>query len=229
MKRIFFLLAALVIALPMMAAAYFALSPYHAHLRATVADPAAREAGILQSLDFEKTRLQAWRGNKEAQYRLGRHFVSGDLGFRSAAQAARWFSRAAGQGHAQAQLNLAALGFSGDGAPKDEAAAAGWTQKAAENGASDAFDLLGVLYLGGIGLPQDLQAGIDALKKAHAGDSIELGVAMEQRLAAVYALPREERDAALNALGAAVKTEMRARLPAALERLSAAIGGENTL
>lgn len=220
MKRLLFVLLALLLSAPLMAAAYFFVSPYHIQLRETVADPNARQAGILKSLDFERTRLSAYQGNREAQYRLGRHFAAGSLGFRNAPEAARWFARAAKQGHARAQLHLAAFSLAGDGVPKSETAAVEWLRLAAKDGAAEARDLLGVLYLGGIGTGQDIQAGIDTLRQSGSGESAALAAETEQRLAAVYALPREERDAALDALGKSLMPEMRTRLQQAVDALN---------
>ena len=223
MKRFFLILIALVIGAALCGAAYVAVSPYHIKLRESLQDPARRQEAIAQSIDLEKTRWRAMRGDKFAQYRLGRHFSSGDLGFKSLKEAIKWYRKAAEHDHPAACATMAMYYFLGEGVPKDEEAGARELQRAAGGGIGAADDIIGVLDIGGIGVPQDLQGGVDLLKKAHGSDPIQIGMDMQQKLAEVYALPREQRDAKLAEVSAAAKSDIRARLPKLLADLRGAL------
>jgi len=55
-------------------------------------------------------------------------------GTKDAAEAVKWYRKAAEQGHALAQTNLGFMYEKGDGVPKDAAEAVKWYRKATEQG-----------------------------------------------------------------------------------------------
>ena len=74
---------------------------------------------------------------------------------KDAAEAVKWYRRAAEQGHANAQCNLGWCYDSGTGVQKDAAEAAKWYRRAAEQGHARAQCNLGVCYGNGTGVQKD--------------------------------------------------------------------------
>ena len=70
---------------------------------------------------------------------------------KDAAEAVRWYRKAAEQGRADAQFNLGNMYSAGRGVLKDDAEAVRWYRKAAEQGAADAQFNLGISYATGEG------------------------------------------------------------------------------
>ena len=90
-------------------------------------------------------RARAMRGDRGAQYQLGRLYYAGDQVGQDAARAALWYRRAAEQGQMAAQASLAALYLSGEGVGPDRARAMYWYGLAAEQGDTAAGDRLAAL------------------------------------------------------------------------------------
>ncbi|HXJ42486.1 MAG TPA: tetratricopeptide repeat protein [Bryobacteraceae bacterium] len=91
----------------------------------------------------------AQQGNAQAQYLVGAMLSGVDgVGVKeNAAEAAKWFRKAADQGHAEAQLILGLLYAKGDGGlHQDIPEAAKWLRKAADQGDRQAQYSLGALY-----------------------------------------------------------------------------------
>jgi TPR repeat protein len=74
---------------------------------------------------------------------------------RDAAEAARWYRKAAEAGSAEAQYNLALLYDRGRGVERDMKRAAELYEQAADGGVIEAWVALSVLYAGGIGVAAD--------------------------------------------------------------------------
>lgn len=94
-------------------------------------------------------------GSPEAAFRLG---LLADLGEgvpEDAADAYRWFQRAAEAGYAAAEFNVASMKDSGRGTPHDAAGAAEWYARAAARGNRRAKYNLALLYTDGDGLPRN--------------------------------------------------------------------------
>jgi TPR repeat protein len=70
-------------------------------------------------------------------------------GTRNAAEAAKWYRKAADQGNTDAVAALGRLYFSGDGVPADDAQAAVWYKKLADADDTRAQYLLGYIYESG--------------------------------------------------------------------------------
>jgi hypothetical protein len=91
---------------------------------------------------------------REAQYRKGVKYLTGDGVVRDDVQGAIWITKAA-KGLPLAQYELGLLYLQGQGVLKDGQTAAAWIQKAAEAGLPVAQDHLGALNEGGIGVPRN--------------------------------------------------------------------------
>jgi hypothetical protein len=100
-----------------------------------------------------------------------------------AAEAARWYRKAAEQGYAGAQHNLALIYHMGQGVPRDYAKAVKWYRKAAEQGYAGSQHTLGVLYESGEGVLQDAAEAARWYRKAaeqgYAGAQNNLGLLYE--------------------------------------------------
>lgn len=221
MKRFLLLVLALVIAVGVAAAAYPMVSPYHARLRAAIKDPAKRQAAIQQAIDFERIHYKALVGNKEAQYRLGLVLSSGELGFRDSDQAVSWFQKSANQGYPLSEFAMAHHYFIGDGIRQDEADGATWTEKALETSQVPAArELMGLLLVGAIGEKQDLDQGLNYLKTGQTSDSLQIATEMDTKFKEIYALPKEQRDAALQDMEKNMKASVREKFPAIEKNLA---------
>jgi TPR repeat protein len=88
--------------------------------------------------DYDKAaelfRVEADRGDSEAQYMLGVMYGNSKLGPRDPADAARWYQKAADQGHPDAQDALGYLYDFGLGVPHDDVKAEQLYRQAAEGG-----------------------------------------------------------------------------------------------
>lgn len=95
---------------------------------------------------------QAQSGNAKAQYNLGMLHLAGRLGKKDAAEAAKWFERAAEQGLANAQFNLGVLYQRGEGVTQDDKLAFFWFQSAAEQNFPQAQHNVATAYAEGKGI-----------------------------------------------------------------------------
>jgi TPR repeat protein len=223
MKRFFIIVFSLIIAAGVAVAAYPFVSPYHERLRTEISDPKKREAAIRDAVAFEKTHYRAVLGDKVAQYAFGIELTSGNLGFKNTTQAVTWFEKSAKQGYPLAEFAMAHHYFTGDGVRKDEADGATWTQKALETSlVPQARELMGLLLVGGIGEKQDMDQGLGYLKTGQTSESLQIASDMDTKFKAIYALPKEQRDAALAEMAAAVKTDVTAKFPGIEKKLAEA-------
>ena len=114
------------------------------------AQPAAQVAAVEPAMSVRQDaltalRARAMRGDRGAQYQLGRLYYAGDQVGQDAARAALWYRRAAEQGEMAAQASLAALYLNGEGVGPDQARAMYWYGLAAEQGDTAAGDRLAAL------------------------------------------------------------------------------------
>jgi uncharacterized protein len=91
----------------------------------------------------------------DAQHALGVLYLKGRGVSRDAAEAARWFERAARNGSLAGEVEHAILLFNGDGVPADEKRAARGFRSAAAKGNAIAQNRLARLYAAGRGVPQN--------------------------------------------------------------------------
>ncbi len=221
MKRFILIVLSLAIATAIGAVAYPMVSPYHARLRTEIADPTKRQAAIHDAIEFEKTHYKAVTGNMEAQYKFALSLTSGELGFKDSTQAVTWFQKSANQGYPLSEFAMAHHCFTGDGIRQDEADGATWTEKAMQTGqVSAAREVMGLLLAGAIGEKQDVYGGLGLLKQGQTSDSLQLAANIDEKYKAVYALPKEQQDAALADLNKTVQTDVRERFPSIEKNLA---------
>ena len=157
-------------------------------------------------------RKAAEQGNAYAQYNLGICYSDGDvvakhpdpvdvivswglstLGMGSvgkdAAEAVKWFRKAAEQGHSDAQNKLGCCYEEGSGVKKDLAEAAKWYRKAAEQGNAPAQYNLGVCYKSGTGVPKNF---VEAHKWHNLASAQGFGTAKTQRFWSEVFMTREQ-------------------------------------
>lgn len=108
--------------------------------------------------------LEAERGNKDAQFALGRMYQEGSGVARSLPQAEAYYRRAASQGHAEAQGNLAVVLIATNRIQEGM----DWLRKGADAGSIRAMVALGNFLVTGTGVKKDPAAAKTWLDKAAA-------------------------------------------------------------
>ena len=122
--------------------------------------------------DFKQTRLEAERGDAEAQVAVGRMCFLGQGTPQNYSEALKWYRRAADSGNAAGQNNLALMYLHGHGVPKNPIEAAKWMQMAAKKGLPKAQLNLGGLYLDGVGVGRNPPEAMNWFRRAaNQGDS----------------------------------------------------------
>lgn len=145
--------------------------------------PSRREAESVSGEEaVEVDRGLAATGDPEAQYSLGRLYLSGEGVERDYARATDLFVASAQQGHAGAQRALGHMYENGLGTSPSPKEAAKWYALAAGQGDIQAMAALGYLAFTGFGIPQDSEAGIRWLRMAGERGNIEA----QMLLGAIY-------------------------------------------
>ena len=108
----------------------------------------AQQAGGPGS-SVQRLRMQAERGNVEAQFALAQAYDRGRDVPKDKTEAVRWYRLAATQGDAFAQNALGDNYWEGTGVPKNDTEAARWWQLAAAQGFAPAQHSLGKILSGG--------------------------------------------------------------------------------
>ena len=98
---------------------------------------------------IQRLRMQAERGNVEAQFALAQAYDHDRDAPKDKTEAVRWYRLAAMQGDAFAQNALGDNYWEGTGVPKDDTEAARWWRLAADKGFAPAQHSLGKLLSGG--------------------------------------------------------------------------------
>ena len=75
---------------------------------------------------FEETKIEAEKGDADAQNNLGFAYANGEGVVKNEAEAVKWYRKAADQGDADAQFNLGKMYAAGRGVVKDEVEAYKW-------------------------------------------------------------------------------------------------------
>jgi TPR repeat protein len=99
----------------------------------------------------------------------------------NAAEAARWYRKAADQGNAHAQAQLGLMYANGTGVPRDDTEAARWYRKTADQGNTNAQFTLGGMYESGTGVPRDLVEAYKWNALAAAGGESVASAAHQER------------------------------------------------
>lgn len=105
--------------------------------------------------ELDKWILQAYEGDRDAQFKAGVLFTNEQFEDPDHEQAVYWYKQAARQGHVLAQYNLGHHYLTGVGVKRDETTAMSWWLKAAEQDHALAQFNVGRAYYLGIGLQQD--------------------------------------------------------------------------
>jgi TPR repeat protein len=124
--------------------------------RAAVVDDAWK---AFEDKDFKRAlelaRPEAAKGEKNAEYLLGKAYESGLGADKDMSAALEWYRKAAAQGVGGAERQLGWAYLSGNGVEKDQAQAVEWFQKSAQTGNEAGMYALGYCYKHGQGVPQD--------------------------------------------------------------------------
>jgi TPR repeat protein len=91
--------------------------------------------------DVDALKVEAEKGDPDAQYQLGYAYQMGDGIQQNDLFAIKWITKAANQGHADAQFHLGMAYRGGYGVPQDYITAYMWLEMAVNNGSIRAFDL----------------------------------------------------------------------------------------
>jgi TPR repeat protein len=130
------------------------------------------EQGAAPVSAIQQLRMQAEKGNVEAQFALAQAYDRGRDVPKDKAEAVRWYQRAADQGDAFAQFALGNNYWDGTGIVRNEKEAVRWWHGAAAQGFPPAQHSLGkALATGGPGVPSDkIQAYLWLTLSALQGD-----------------------------------------------------------
>jgi TPR repeat protein len=115
---------------------------------------------------FEALKLQAEKGNAQAQLRLAEAYRMGLGTAPDMAKSTKWHRKAADQGLAEAQLLLALDYAHGDGVKTNTHEEVQWLRKAAEQGLAQAQLDLGLCYLYGEGIDRNTVEAVHWIQKA---------------------------------------------------------------
>lgn len=132
----------------------------------------AAEQGAAPVSPIQQLRMQAEKGDVEAQFALAQAYDRGRNVPRDKTEAIRWYRRAAEQGDAFAQFALGNNNWEGTGVLKNEKEAVRWWYAAAAQGFAPAQNSLGrTLATGSLGVPPDkIQAYVWLALSAQQGD-----------------------------------------------------------
>ena len=91
---------------------------------------------------FEETKIEAEKGDADAQNELGFAYANGEGVVKNEAEAVKWYRKAADQGDADAQNNLGFMYGEGNGVVKDEIEGYKWFLLAGAQGDEDAKEMI---------------------------------------------------------------------------------------
>jgi TPR repeat protein len=115
---------------------------------------------------FETAKIDAQRGDPQAQGDLGLLYEKGLGTPVDDKQAVYWLTKAAKKGDVNSENNLGFMYFNGHGVAQDYAEAMRWFQKASDQGLASAQSNLGLMYGAGLGVPKDFAKALNFYKKA---------------------------------------------------------------
>ena len=95
------------------------------------------------------------QGDPDAQFNLGKMYLTGEGIPQDYAEAVRWFRLSADQGNSAAQYNLGLMYHDGLDVPQDYLEARKWFRLSADQGGPGAQFYLGFLYSRGLDVPRD--------------------------------------------------------------------------
>ena len=177
MKRLLPALAALIVLHTPARAAYLIFPEGDAALKGDTksAHEAYKKGNFAEALRMFKA--EAGRGDREAQFALGRIYEEGRAAEASPAMAETWYLKAAQQGHAASQYNLAVLLLNSRGRAVEGIE---WMRKSADSGSSRAMLTLGGMAINGTGMDKDPAEARRWLEKAAGSGEAEAHDALGQ-------------------------------------------------
>lgn len=114
---------------------------------------------VSDSVEVERFRSGAQRGDPESCYRMGMIYIRGNAVSQDFSAAFSWFLMAANASHTEAEANVAWMTEMGMGVARDEQIAFEWYQRSAQKGNPMAQHNLAITYVEGRGVKKDdLQA-----------------------------------------------------------------------
>ena len=126
--------------------------------------------------NLEETIEAAKKGDADAQYHLGFHYMNNAESPADFKEAAQWFTKAAEQGNVEAQYNLGFMYHRGIGVRRNHTEKVRWFLQAAEQGYVPAQSMMGLLYYSGKGIAKDyVQSYMWLSIAASAGDKTNQG------------------------------------------------------
>lgn len=112
-------------------------------------------------------KVMADKGNKKAQYVLGKCYSEGFGGVETDyEEAVKWYQKAVNQGYAMAELQLGFCYYNGEGVEQDHDKAVKCFKRAAEQGNADAQYNLGCCLYNGIGIEQNCEEAAEWFRKS---------------------------------------------------------------
>lgn len=136
--------------------------------------PALKGATALApNLPIAAIRIQADKGDKQAQFLLGLKYVTADEVEYNAPEGVKWFLRAAEQKHANAQFNLGMSYANGLGVVQDMEQANKWFRLSAEQGNADAQFNLGFSHATGDGTKKNQAEAVKWYRMAAEQDHLD--------------------------------------------------------
>lgn len=128
--------------------------------------------GSGSSIDINKIRDEAERGNVAAMFVLGNAYMGGKNIAKDSVEALKWYTKAAEKGNATAMYVLGFLYDNGKAVPKDSALALKWYTRGAEAGDANAQNNLGIKYRKGRWVTRDYKKAMRWFKQsAEAGNA----------------------------------------------------------
>ena len=115
---------------------------------------------------FNKTLVQAEKGNAESQYKLGKMYTKGVGVNIDHAMATEAFENAANQGYAKAEYNLGLNYYEGSDVTRNRKTAYKWFKAAAEQGDPAAQYYLGKMFATGSGVKKNYTTSLEWLTKS---------------------------------------------------------------
>jgi TPR repeat protein len=107
--------------------------------------------------EISSLQLRAQQGNPEAEYLLGRSYMTGTGVPQNYEEAAKWFLQSAAQGSADAEFSLGYLYEHGDGVARDYQQAVSYYSAAAKQGHATAENNFASMYESGRGVKKNIK------------------------------------------------------------------------
>ena len=154
---------------------------------ATAQQTGGDTSGSKHQRDISSLQLRANQGDTEAEYLLGRSYMTGNGVPRNYEEAAKWFRQSAAQGFADAEFSLGYLYEHGDGVRRDYRQAVSYYSIAASQGQATAENNLASMYEHGRGVKKN----VDEAKRWYRKAAERSEVVAQCNLASLYFRARD--------------------------------------